>query len=274
MPLRRRHPPPQTLPIPTSVEPPFFFHYEASEFVAFGREGEETHLAGGFPKDPSPSSSSPFSTAPIVSGRVHSFSCRIRTALRQQRFPATFLMITNNTSRAGAACWRGNKLTLRGEGPSDSSSSEDRVGIAPWVLNFVFPRSRLAGEREEERRRAQEALLLRAIVFQVVGMETGKGWFAHENSLFYVLNSGVDLDEGRMYFVLHLHLPTGIRGVEKGKPSHASPLRGLDREEVLLLEEKEVAFLALENLREQWGMPDCCGGAVSLAAAFPDSGLK
>ncbi|CCW68924.1 unnamed protein product [Phytomonas sp. Hart1] len=144
--------------------------------------------------------------------------------------------------------------------------------MAPWVLNFVFPYTRLA--EAVESRQAQEGFLLRSVVFQIAGKESDRVCFAHENSLFYVLNSGPYLDDRRMYFVLHLHVPAGRRASRKNERDHSSAPNSLDPEEVLLLEEKDEAFLVLENLREQWCMPDSCGAAVKLAAAFPDSGSK
>lgn len=164
------------------------------------------------------------------------------------RFPATLLILTDNTRRPGRVAWCDHKFSVLA---SPADDREERRGLTPWVLCAVIPNTRLSSDGAM--RAQQEERLLQHVVFQVAGARSHRVRFCTANSVFFVLNGGVDMDGGRLYFALHLHVPESVS--EGGAVSPEQVMR----------EESKWAFRELGELHCSWAMSCTCNEALRVA---------
>nr|CCC93038.1 conserved hypothetical protein [Trypanosoma congolense IL3000] len=165
---------------------------------------------------------------------------------------ATLLVATNCKQRPGKRVWYNNQYTfgattfsdasfLDGEGAIEASEASE---LQHWVLNFVFPKSRLSEERGQRMR--QEFALLRSVALQSVGSTGHRLQFeGDKGSRFFVLRSYENMDEGRLYFALLLPFCST-------KPNST-------------VEVSRWAFSLMESLCATWCMPNLTNLAVQLA---------
>jgi hypothetical protein len=177
----------------------------------------------------------------VLSHALRSLTC-------YPRYPVTLLIITDNTHRPGRVAWRDHKFSVLA---SYGGDSEERRGLAPWVLCAIIPHTRLSSDGAL--RAQQEERLLQHVVFQVAGAKRSRVRFCTPNSVFYALNSGADMDGGRLYFVLHLHVP------------HSLSEGGTVLTEQVMREESRWAFRELGELHCSWAMPCTCNEALRVA---------
>lgn len=168
----------------------------------------------------------------------------IRSITCYPQYSATLLILTNNATRPGRTTWYHNKYTTL----SWSREESDQLGMTPWVLNAVIPRSRLS--EVEETRTMQEKALLEHLVFQLAGSTALRHCFTAMNSVFFVLNCDHEMDGGRLFYAIHLHVP----------PSEGDPQAVLDAEKVW-------AFRQLGELHVGWAMSCTCNEALRVALA-------
>ncbi|KEG11946.1 hypothetical protein DQ04_02131100 [Trypanosoma grayi] len=164
-----------------------------------------------------------------------------------ERHGATLFVLTDCTHRPGRRAWQNNCYTML----ASPDGTEVRQGLDHWVLNFVFPASRLsanAGLRAQ-----QESALLCAVVFQALGSTARRLRFTNVGSVFHVVRSGSEMDGGRLYFVLLLHRDAASSHPLDGR-------RGDDEEE------SRWAFRSLEEVSAAWSLSHLCNLAVRLAA--------
>ncbi|KAG5491317.1 hypothetical protein JIQ42_01216 [Leishmania sp. Namibia] len=177
----------------------------------------------------------------VLSHAVRSLTC-------YPRYPATLLILTDNTTRPGRISWRSHKFSVLSSSADDGNG---RQGLMPWVLSAVIPHTRLSPLRSV--RAKQEAALLKHIVFQVAGSQSSRVRFCTSNSIFFVLNSGSEMDGGRLYFALHLHVELATqRGFESS----------IDK---VMKAESQWAFRALGELHVSWAMSCTCNEALRVA---------
>lgn len=176
----------------------------------------------------------------------------IDVAAMSSHYPATLLMVTDNGTRPGLRNWVDHRYVIS----AVADDPADRGELDAWVLNFVLPRRRLSatdGEREQ-----QETALLRSVVAGLTGHGTERVAFCQPESLFFVLNGGPYMDQGRVYFVMHLHIG-------------GNPDRSASRAEALLKAEAPTTFGSLEEVRLAWYMSCSCNEALRLAAEIDPS---
>ncbi|KAG5466998.1 hypothetical protein LSCM1_01176 [Leishmania martiniquensis] len=178
----------------------------------------------------------------VLSHAVRSLTC-------YPRYPATLLILTDNTTRPGRISWRNNKFSVLSFSGDDG---DGRQGLMPWVLCAVIPHTRLSSVRSVRAR--QEKALLKHIVFQVAGSKSSRVSFCTSNSIFFVLNSGGEMDGGRLYFALHLHVDQSALGLMESSIDRAMKL------------ESQWAFRALGELHVSWAMSCTCNEALRVAS--------
>ncbi|KAG5466463.1 hypothetical protein LSCM4_01614 [Leishmania orientalis] len=177
----------------------------------------------------------------VLSHAVRSLTC-------YPRYPATLLILTDNTTRPGRISWRSHKFSVLS---SSADDGDGRQGLMPWVLSAVIPHTRLSPLRSV--RAKQEEALLKHIVFQVAGSQSSRVRFCTSNSIFFVLNSGSEMDGGRLYFALHLHVELATqRGFEYSIHK-------------VMKAESQWAFRALGELHVSWAMSCTCNEALRVA---------
>ncbi|KAG5492833.1 hypothetical protein JKF63_01413 [Porcisia hertigi] len=164
------------------------------------------------------------------------------------RYPATLLVLTDNTTRPGRVSWLDHKFSILS---SSTDDGQERRGLTPWVLNAVIPHTRLSSIPSV--RASQEEALLEHIVFQVAGATSARVHFCTPNSIFFILNSGSEMDGGRLYFALHLHVDLSTR--KESDPSI----------DAVMKEESQWAFRALGELHVSWAMSCTCNEALRVA---------
>ncbi|CAJ1035276.1 hypothetical protein, conserved [Leishmania lindenbergi] len=178
----------------------------------------------------------------------YGLSHAVRSLTCYPHYPATLLILTDNTTRPGWVSWCDHKFSVL----SSSTGDEDgRRGLRPWVLSAVIPNTRLSSIHSV--RMKQEEALLKHIVFQVAGAQSERICFCTSNSIFFVLNSGSEMDGGRLYFVLHLHVDLSTQ-------------RQFDSSiDTVMKAESQWAFLALGELHVSWAMSCTCNEALRVA---------
>ncbi|KPI85789.1 hypothetical protein ABL78_5146 [Leptomonas seymouri] len=172
----------------------------------------------------------------------------LRSLTCYPRYPTTLLILTDNTLRPGRVSWCDHKFSVLSSSVVDG---DERQGLTPWVLCAVIPHTRLSSDRAVRAR--QEERLLQHVVFQVAGAKSPRVRFCTANSVFYALNGGADMDGGRLYYALHLHVPHTIS--EGGSVSTQQVMQ----------EESKWAFRGLGELHCSWAMPCTCNEAVRVA---------
>ncbi|AYU83218.1 hypothetical protein LdCL_350046900 [Leishmania donovani] len=177
----------------------------------------------------------------VLSHAVRNLTC-------YPRYPATLLILTDNTTRPGRVSWCDHKFSVLS---SPTDDGDGRQGLKPWVLSAVIPHTRLSSIRNVRAR--QEEALLKHVVFQVAGAKSARVRFCTPNSIFFVLNSGSEMDGGRLYFALHLHVDLSAR-------------KQLDLSIDTVMEaESQWAFRALGELHVSWAMSCTCNEALRVA---------
>lgn len=172
----------------------------------------------------------------------------LRNLICYPRYPVTLLIFTDNTHRPGRVSWCDHKFSVLSSSVDDK---EERRGLTPWVLCAVIPHTRLSSDGAT--RAQQEERLLQHVVFQVAGAKTSRVRFCTPNSVFYALNGGADVDGGRLYFALHLHVP------------QSNSEGGTVPTEQVMREESKWAFRELGELQCSWAMPCTCNEALRVA---------
>ncbi|CBZ30964.1 conserved hypothetical protein [Leishmania mexicana MHOM/GT/2001/U1103] len=177
----------------------------------------------------------------VLSHAVRNLTC-------YPRYPATLLILTDNTTRPGRVSWCDHKFSVLS---SPTDDGDGRQGLTPWVLSAVIPHTRLSSIRSVRAR--QEEALLKHVVFQVAGAKSARVRFCTSNSIFFVLNCGSEMDGGRLYFALHLHVNLSAR-------------KQLDLSIDTVMEtESQWAFRALGELHVSWAMSCTCNEALRVA---------
>ncbi|PWV22049.1 hypothetical protein C3747_1g183 [Trypanosoma cruzi] len=172
--------------------------------------------------------------------------------ITHERPRSTFFVVTDCTRRPGPRAWQRNHCTVT----TWADDVSGRQGIEHWVLNFVCPNSRLS--ENPAKRAQQEIMLLRAVVFQVLGSTQRRARFTNDGSVFYVVRSDNEMDGGRLYFVLLLQRDTSTTHPSVG-------VRDITSKKAVELESCW-AFRSLEEVCVAWCMPHLCNLAIRLAA--------
>ncbi|GET92933.1 hypothetical protein, conserved [Leishmania tarentolae] len=184
----------------------------------------------------------------ILSHAVRNLTC-------YPHYPSTLLILTDNTTRPGRVSWWDHKFSVLS---SPAGEEGGRQGLTPWVLSAVIPHTRLSSIRNV--RAKQEEALLRHVVFQVAGAKSARVRFCTSNSVFFVLNSGREMDGGRLYFALHLHVDLSTQ-------------KQLDLStETVMDAETQWAFRALGELHVSWAMSCTCNEALRVAFQIGSEG--